>query len=92
MSEAKIIEGSKPISKSLKTFLSWGKEAVIGYTEENGLVVKIWCKICARHKTGFLQDPLVKGALNYSFTEGTCVVTKYQVKIKMIYLIFICPI
>ena len=43
MADAKIIEVSKPISKNLKTFLSWGKESVIEYTEENGLVVKIIC-------------------------------------------------
>ncbi|XP_065665100.1 zinc finger protein 862-like [Hydra vulgaris] len=81
-SEAKKIQDSKPISKNLKTFLSWGKESVIGYTEENGLVVKIWCKICARNKTEILTDALVKGVSNHSlkaFTEGTCVVTKYQV-------------
>ncbi|XP_065642560.1 uncharacterized protein LOC136074184 [Hydra vulgaris] len=81
-SEAKKIQDSKPISKNLKTFLSWGKESVIGYTEENGFVVKIWCKICARNKTEILTDALVKGVSNHSltaFTEGTCVVTKYQV-------------
>ena len=53
--EAKIVRVNKPISKNLTTFLSWGKESVIGYTEENGLVVKIWCKICARHKTAILN-------------------------------------
>ena len=81
--EAKIVRVSKPISKNLTTFLSWGKESVIGYTEENGLVVKIWCKICARHKTAILKDPLFKGALNYSFIEGTCLVTKHQVRLKL---------
>ncbi|XP_065658283.1 uncharacterized protein LOC136082787 [Hydra vulgaris] len=48
----------------LKTYLSRRKESIIGSTEENGLVVKIWCKICARNKTKNLRETLVKGVSN----------------------------
>ncbi|XP_065655360.1 zinc finger protein 862-like [Hydra vulgaris] len=81
-SAAKIIKFNKPISKSLKTFLLWGEEEFIGYTEENGLVIKIWCKVCARNKFAILSDRLVRGVMVGSlkaFIEGTSVVTKHQV-------------
>ena len=41
---------NKGVTKELGTFLSWGKEEIIGYGtfEQQGkqYVNKIWCKIC----------------------------------------------
>ena len=79
------------ISKELSTFPSWQKENIIGYQLEEknnrSLVTKIWCKLCAKHKSKILQDPSQnKGAVASSltaFTEGTNVVTKYQVSYKL---------
>lgn len=77
---------NKLVSKKLQTFLSWKKEDIIGYETKmiNGenLVIKIWCKLCAKHKQAILNDPSIKGSIKKSmvaFTVGTCVVTKGQV-------------
>ena len=68
----------------LSTFLSWGKQSVIGYKtkDENSktYVVFIWCKCCARNKDAILSN--LKGSVRTSalaFIEGTNAVTKYQV-------------
>ena len=75
---------NKGMIKELGTFLSWGKEEIIGYGtfEQYGkqYVNKIWCKICARHKDIIL--PKLKGAAKKSaeaFTDGTNAVTKHNV-------------
>ena len=75
---------NKGVTKELGTFLSWGKEEIIGYGtfEQQGeqSVNKIWCKICARYKDIML--PKLKGAAKKSaetFTDGTNVVTKHNV-------------
>ena len=75
---------NKGVTKELGTFLSWGKEEIIGYGnfEQQGkpYVNKIWCKICARHKDIIL--PKLKEATKKSaeaFADGTNVVTKHNV-------------
>ena len=75
----------------LSTFLSWGKQSVIGYKtkDENSktYVVFIWCKCCVRNKDAILSN--LKGSVCTSalaFIEGTNVVTKYQVS----FLFFHC--
>ena len=59
------------ISKELSTFLSWGKENVIGYktktVNEKKVIVKIWCKVYAEDKNKLISS--VKGAAIQSF-EG----------------------
>ena len=89
-------EVTKPVRKALSTFLSWGKGGVIGYTESNEddkmYVTKIWCKLCANYKQQLLDHPGIRGAAKRSvkaFTEGTNVVTKYQVHtFKLLYFVF----
>ena len=80
-------EQNTPVTKKLKTFLSWGKENIIGYEvktiEGDEHVVKVWCKLCAKHKQSILTDPSIKGSIKKSmeaFTQGTNVVTKSQVR------------
>ena len=57
-------EKKKCIIKEMSTFLSWGKEQIIGYrSEENDFwktEKKIWCKVCAQHKDEILNDPKLK--------------------------------
>ena len=72
------------VSKDVSTFLSWGKENIIGYktkkVADKELVIEIWCKICAKHKVQLLTS--VKGAAVQflkAFTSGTNNVTKHQV-------------
>ena len=79
-------QARKGVRKELSTFISWGKESVIGHKEEvigsKTYVTQIWCKLCAKHKNDIRRDPSIKGAALVSikaFTEGTNVVTKYQV-------------
>ena len=76
----------KGVTKELSTFLSWQKEDVIGYNVETvnskQYVTKAWCKLCAKNKGEIVKDPMLKGvAVNSikAFTEGTSVVTKFQV-------------
>ncbi|XP_047129731.2 caspase-8 [Hydra vulgaris] len=54
MTEAKIIEVSKLISKNLKPFFSWEKESVIGYTEGNKVFNKL---IVGNEKYIFKSNP-----------------------------------
>ena len=68
------------------TFISWGKESVIGFNkiEENGksFVVKVWCKICTKHKAKI--NSRLKGSARThanAFIGGTTSVTKFQVKL-----------
>ena len=77
---------NKAIRKELHTFLTRGKEGIIGYKTENDdgktYVIQIWCKLCAKYKGQLLGHPQVRGAAKRSikaFTEGTNVVTKHQV-------------
>ena len=74
---------NKGVTKELGTFLSWGKQEIIGYgtfeQHRKQYDNKIWCKICARHKDIL---PKLKGAAKKSaeaFTDGTTVVTKHNV-------------
>ena len=71
----------KGVTKELSTFLSWNKENIIGYNVEvinsKSLVNKIWCKLCAKYKQQILKGAMI--ASLKAFTEGTNVVTKYQV-------------
>ena len=78
------------ISKELSTFLSWGKENVIGYktktVNEKEVVVEIWCKACAKHKNKITSS--VKGAAIQSLKAFTCEmnnITKHQVSVQFIY-------
>ncbi len=66
------------------TFVSWGKDAVIGHekVESQGktYVVKVWCKICAKHKHKI--NARLKGSAKEhakAFVDGTSSVTKHQV-------------
>ena len=75
------IKGNKV---ELSTFLSWGKEDIIGYkTEEcvgKTFVNFVWCKLCSRHEAGVLSR--LKGKVKLSgkaFIDGTHSVTKFQV-------------
>lgn len=74
----------KGVTKEIATFLSWGKQAVLGYStnELNGkqYVNKVWCKVCAKNKDTL--NVRLKGAAKKSadaFTNGTNVVTKFNV-------------
>ena len=82
---AKKSKGSKV---ELSTFLSWGKENIIGYKTENDastnrvLVNFAWCKICARNKNAILVHPNCKGPVKKSvlaYIEGTNYVSKHNV-------------
>ena len=71
-------ETQKGITKELNTFLSWGKEHIIGYKSE-----EFWCKVCAKHKNEILNDPTLKGVAATAakaFVRGTNSVTKHQVE------------
>ncbi len=78
----------------ISTFRKYGKSDIIGYktVDENGktYVNFIWCKLCAKHKEAILSDPTLKGSVKASakaFSEGTNVVTKYQVIKSLFYSI-----
>ena len=69
---------TQPVTRELKTFLSWGKSESIGHQVENidgkELVTKIWCKLCARYKDHLQKDASKKGAIVNSlkaFIDGT---------------------
>ena len=73
---------NKGVTIELGTFLSWGKEEIIGYWtfEQQGkqYVNKISCKFCARHKDIIL--PKLKGAAKKSAeADRTNGVTKHIV-------------
>ena len=77
----------------MSTFLSWGKEQIIGYrSEENNFrktEKKIWCKVCAQHKDEILNDPKLRAdaaTAAKAFINGTNSVTKHQV----VFLISCC--
>ena len=73
----------------MSTFLSWGKEQIIGYrSEENDFrktEKKIWCKVCAQHKDEILNDPKLKVDAATA-TKAFINVTKHQV----VFLISCC--
>ena len=58
-------ETQKGITKDLSTFLLWGKEQIIGYKSEGKdfrkILMKIWCKVSAKHRDEFLNNPTLKG-------------------------------
>ena len=71
--------------QDLSTFLSWGKEQIIGYKSEEKdfrkIVTKIWCKVCVKHKVEILNNPTLKGVAATAakaFISGTNRVTNYQ--------------
>ena len=75
-------ETQKGITKELSTFLSWGKEQIIGYKSEEKdfkkIVTKIWCKVCVKHKDEILNNSTLKGVAATAakaFTSGTNHVT-----------------
>ena len=77
---------SKGLSVELSTFEKYGKSYVIGSkTEEiNGRVVVcfIWCKLCAKHKTAVLANPLCKGKARLAveaYVSGTNFVSKWNI-------------
>ena len=61
----KMADQRKGNKVELSTFLSWGKQSVIGYKtkDENSktYVVFIWCKCCARNKDAILSN--LKGSV-----------------------------
>ena len=61
----KMADQRKGNKVELSTFLSWGKQSVIGYKtkDENSktYVVFIWCKCCARNKDVILS--ILKGSV-----------------------------
>ena len=70
----------------LSTFLSWGKESIIGYKTENVdnrvFVNFAWCKICERNKNAIFVHPNCKGPVKKSvlaYIEGTNYVSKHNV-------------
>ena len=74
---------NKPISKSLKTVLSWNANDEIGYkTDAEGTtVISILCKICVKYKDRLVctNKGLARQASD-AFINGTNVVTKTQVR------------
>ena len=77
---------SKGNKVELSTFLSWGKESIIGYKTENVddrvFVNFAWCKICEQNKNAILVHPNCKGPVRKSvlaYIEGTNYVTKHNV-------------
>ena len=64
------------------TFFNWKVDHIIGHEklEEKGktYVVKVWCKVCARHK-GNTQLRGIAKTSGVAFIDGTKSVTKGQV-------------
>jgi len=50
-------------SVSVKTFKNYSTGGMIGFEEDDGLVVKMWCKLCARHSNKIWGHPPVKGVI-----------------------------
>lgn len=74
----KMSEENSGLTKELKTFLSWGKEEIIGHEDitehDKTISTKIWCKVYAKFKSQLLDDPVIIGGAKNSlkaFTEGT---------------------
>ena len=70
----------------LRTFLSWGKEAIIGYktTEQSNRVFVnfVWCKVCARNEDAIKVHPTCKGKAKesmLSYITGFNFVTKHTI-------------
>ena len=70
----------------MQTFLNWEQE-VIGYeTEEinkKDYVVKVWCRLCAKHAAVIKSSASIKGSAIKSveaFIKGTTSVNKFQVQ------------
>ena len=65
-------------SVSLKTFVKWNLTETFGYEQKDGLVVKVWCKTCAKHKDFILKNVWGKVAKDMeTFVNGTAYVSKY---------------
>ena len=71
-----VMDGNKGNRVEYSTFFSWKQSDIIGYEkiEEKGksYVVKVWCKLCARHKSKLNQQ--LKGSAKTSalaFINGT---------------------
>ena len=79
---ARQIKGNKV---EISTFLNWKKQEIGYNVEEIGgksYVVKIWCKVCARHGEKIRYGPEFRGSVQSSvdaFITGTTSVTKFQV-------------
>ena len=81
-------KGSSPKGQSIEqtTFKKYGKYSIIGSKTEtkNGkiMVTFVWCKLCAKHKTVILANPLCKGSAKKSveaYINGTNCVTKWNI-------------
>lgn len=81
-------KGSSPKGHSIEqtTFQKYGKDSIIGSKTEikNGkvMVTFVWCKLCAKHKTVILANPLCKGSAKKSveaYINGTNCVTKWNI-------------
>ena len=77
---------SKGQAIELVTFKNYGKESIIGSkTEERKgktFVTFVWCKLCAKHKTVILSNPLCKGSARKSveaYINGTNSVSKWNI-------------
>ena len=71
----------------LSTFLSWGKENVIGFKtdEKSGTTVVnyAWCKVCAKNYDSIIKIPFFKGEIKTAvktFVDGTNNLTKYKIE------------
>ena len=63
-----------------KTFKNWGF-STIGFIEESGDVVEVWCKTCSKHAAKICSQLKGKAALDInSFIEGTNFVTKFTLQ------------
>ena len=71
-------EENSGLTKELKTFLSWGKEEIVGHEDitehDKTISAEIWCKVYAKFKSQLLDDPVIIGGAKNSlkaFTKGT---------------------
>ena len=72
-------------SVKIKTFFDWNVSNTIGYKDDGVRVNFVWCKVCAGNKEALKTHPNLRGAIKTgsinAFTNGTNVVTKYQVRV-----------
>ena len=82
-------KGSSPKGQSIEqtTLKKYGKDSIIGSKteEKNGkiMVTFVWCKLCAKHKTVILANPLCKESAKKSveaYINRTNCITKWNIK------------
>ena len=74
-------KNTKGNSVLVKTFKKWEVEHVIGNTVNDGLVTKVWCKLCAKHSLKIRSEVRGQAACDIDqYITGTNYVSKHTIQ------------